>query len=284
MNKNLTRMSILGFISIITVTLFTTGTLATAISNGPFGPFFRTIGATFTPANNVNSFLYGYGYTGSGSWGYGYGYGFNNDYLNASTSSNTSGGGGGGGAPLPSSANSAQSVNITTGVNPSTSTGLIITTNTGLNATVAIYNEPKICGREVIQLSEADVTTTLKIATLENRNRNSDITRAEFIYLLIKNSGVVITPVNTAPFADVRATSKYAAAISYAKTIGLINPVTNFRPFDTLTRSEMAKITVRSFGGVERDTRSFVEANNSLSGYAEAAYKLCILHGRRVIN
>lgn len=72
---------------------------------------------------------------------------------------------------------------------------------------------------------------------------DDNVTRAEFVSLIVRSLGKEITKYNSS-FEDVASGEWYADSIETALSLGLISEDTNFRPNDSITREEMAKIIV----------------------------------------
>ena len=69
------------------------------------------------------------------------------------------------------------------------------------------------------------------------------VTRAEFVSLIVRSLGRENVSYNSS-FEDITSVDWYADSIETALSLGLISKDTNFRPNDSITREEMAKIIV----------------------------------------
>jgi hypothetical protein len=74
------------------------------------------------------------------------------------------------------------------------------------------------------------------------------MTRAEFLKLLLRAAKVDTTQVSPSTiYTDVDTSMWYAPLVAYATTYGIVNGQDGmFRPDDTISRAEVAKILVRS--------------------------------------
>lgn len=69
------------------------------------------------------------------------------------------------------------------------------------------------------------------------------LTRAEFLKMVGNSAGWRTASAST-PFDDVPENAWYAPYVSYALSNGIISNADNFRPNDTVTRAEVAKILI----------------------------------------
>lgn len=74
-------------------------------------------------------------------------------------------------------------------------------------------------------------------------NPNANLTRAEFLKIIINTTGWMIPTVNLdMPFNDIPTDRWYAQYVSLALSKGMIRSSTRFRPNDPITRAEAAKL------------------------------------------
>ncbi len=74
-------------------------------------------------------------------------------------------------------------------------------------------------------------------------NPNADLTRAEFLKIVINTTGWVVPTANlNIPFNDVSTDTWYAKYVSLALSKGMIRSDTRFRPNDSISRAEATKI------------------------------------------
>lgn len=94
------------------------------------------------------------------------------------------------------------------------------------------------------------------------------------------------TTTNTTVFKDVASSEWYAPYVSLALSKGIIsNKNTNFRPNDTISRAEAAKIIVGIFGGNTANrkiTFADVDASSDLAKYIETAKELGFFSGQLI--
>lgn len=95
---------------------------------------------------------------------------------------------------------------------------------------------------------------------------------------------MTIDPAGATPFRDVDANSWYAPYISYALSKNIVTDKNiNFRPNDSISRAEAAKIIVGIFGVSVANTNitfSDVDANSDLTRYIETAKTLGFFSGQ----
>lgn len=128
-----------------------------------------------------------------------------------------------------------------------------------------------------------------------SRKVHKDVTRWEFVKMLILASGVNLKNTDTSKalnYADISLDNKYFIYIAFALNNGLIHGQTDgeklyFRPSDTISRAEAAKIFIRAAGIFPENLKSIfadVGENMPLEDYIQAAYDHCLLHGRKTID
>ncbi|MBS9784278.1 S-layer homology domain-containing protein [Candidatus Gracilibacteria bacterium] len=226
-----------------------------------------------------------------GSYGYqaGHGYGYDCTVKTSSTSPRrTGGGGGGGGSSYASSSSSPVAVTKT----PDTKKPDTKPTNPSeapVSGPVLFTNFTAHCKNEVKNLTDARLTSyydTLKVINKSNTERR--LTRAEFLKLVINSAGVDVSKEKNPSYSDVSVSHTLKKYIAYATRNGIVHGQNGkFRPNDTISRAEAAKIFVRGAAiGLSSDVKTFkdVSKSNSLAKYIQTAYDNCILHGRRTWN
>lgn len=126
------------------------------------------------------------------------------------------------------------------------------------------------------------------INVIDQSNLNRSLTRAEFLKLVLNAAKVDVTKESAPTYTDVPATHTLANYIAYATRIGLVSGDNNtFRPDDTITRAEAAKIFVKAAGiNLSSDVRTFsdVEKNHSLAVHIQTAFDNCLLNGRKTMG
>jgi hypothetical protein len=84
----------------------------------------------------------------------------------------------------------------------------------------------------------------------------------------------------------VKSTDWYASYVAYAVSKGIISSGSKFRPNDTVTRAEVAKILIGSLGKnpSTSDTSTFVDVSvkNSLFAFIESARENGIFEGQSI--
>lgn len=113
---------------------------------------------------------------------------------------------------------------------------------------------------------------------------NDNVTRAEFVKLLVMASGETLDA-NTKVFADVNESDWYFAYVNKAYAMGLVkgNEKGNFNPNAQITREDMATMIYRLIGNDENkgDVNVFTDAVN-ISDYAKNA--VSYLYVSNIIN
>lgn len=175
------------------------------------------------------------------------------------------------------------------------------TTNTNTNTQVkgdevvrektALFpNFAKKCDGELKNLTDPRLIAYYDDLNVINRtNLNRNITRAEFLKLVINSANIDLSnEVVTTAYSDVTADHTLAKYISYATRTGLVSGDNGkFRPNDTISRAEAAKIFVNSAGltlSINVTTFADVDTNNSLARHIQTAYDNCLLHGRGTLD
>lgn len=117
----------------------------------------------------------------------------------------------------------------------------------------------------------------------EKYNPDNNLTRAEFLKIIMNAAGWKIGTGTTAVFSDVPSDMWYAPYVSLALSKGMISPNTQFRPNDTISRAEAAKIIVKIFGvktAPVKGTFADMDVSSDLTQYAEVAKTLGIFSGQ----
>lgn len=278
-------------------------------ATGVFAAFYRTLN-NINAAGVVypNTYGYGYGYDdtlGSFDYGYGYGYGFNgtctpiahaatyNTSCNVATCSTgysvstnscvaVSTGGGGGSYYPPVTTATGSVVTVTKDKNVVTVT---VTTSSG--TLTRTFTTPGLVLKSLKDVKFTDITSNWAknyiihlvargvINNTEKYNPDNNLTRAEFLKIAFNAAGQKTSSTGTTAFKDVDANVWYTPYIALAVSRGIVSDkFTNFRPNDTISRAEAAKIIVGIFGGDTSNrkvTFSDVDGSSDLMKYIETA-------------
>ena len=127
------------------------------------------------------------------------------------------------------------------------------------------------------------------LKVLNRANIDRKLSRVEFLKLLLHSAGVDVPSAGTAtPFSDVPTNMWYAPYVAYAVKGGIVHgDEGKFRPNDTITRGEAAKILIRGTSlGYSTGSIVFSDVlpSNTLGVYIQTAFDNCILHGRHTVN
>ena len=71
---------------------------------------------------------------------------------------------------------------------------------------------------------------------------DDSLTRAELLKIAGKAAGWQLPIVTKSSFSDILRTDWYAPYAEYARSHGIISPAQTFRPNDSISRAEVAKI------------------------------------------
>lgn len=150
-------------------------------------------------------------------------------------------------------------------------------------------NFSKKCTQIIQNLTDVRLTAYYDILNVTNRNNlNRELTRAEFLKLVLNSANIDVSNEGNTTYSDVSADHTLAKYIAYATRTGLVSGHNGkFRPNDTISRAEAAKIFVNAANltlSTEINTFSDVDANNSLAKYIQTAYDNCLLHGRKTLD
>lgn len=117
----------------------------------------------------------------------------------------------------------------------------------------------------------------------EKYNPDNNLTRAEFLKIVMNAAGWKIGTGTTNVFSDVASDVWYAPYVSLALSKGMINSNSQFRPNDTISRAEAAKIIVKLFGVKMSNVKGIfadMDTSSDLTQYAEVAKSLGIFSGQ----
>ena len=119
-----------------------------------------------------------------------------------------------------------------------------------------------------------------------NFNPDNNLTRAEALKIIVNAAGLgKFATGTTSSFSDVSADSWYAPYVSFAVSKGIISKNAQFRPNDTITRAEIAKILVNVLGADTRNTQTtFTDTDpaSDLTKYIATAQSLGIFSGQMI--
>lgn len=258
----------------------TVATVATiAAVSGAFAKYSETMiaGQKCTPVSVADGLKYGYGYSATNG---GNGYGF--DCVPANSWSNGSSGGAVAVAGTPTTITTTTTTEAKDGTTTTTTT-----TTEVIRPSVVIFSDfTKKCEQAVKDLTDSRLVAYYDVLNVVNRtNLNRSITRAEFLKLVLNSAKVDVTKEANPNYSDVDASHTLKNYIAYATRIGMVSGQNGkFRPDDTITRAEAAKIFVNAAGiGLSTNISTFsdVSATNSLATYIQTAYDNCLLNGRK---
>lgn len=113
---------------------------------------------------------------------------------------------------------------------------------------------------------------------------NSNVTRAQFVKMILLAAGKSINSKYEASFSDVSENDWYAPYVSAAKRFGIVmgDNEGRFNPDSFITRQDMAVIIYRTFGLRNTNVECALADFNSVSDYAKDAVKT--LFEQKVIN
>lgn len=261
-------------------------------ATGVFATFIRSISLD---DSTLSGYGYGYGYDDGTGYGYGYGYG-PAEVITPVTPApvSTGGGGGGGGGSFYAPIATASGTTITVG-----KTGIVVTTkNSDGTVTTTTFVRPGVMMKSLKEIKFNDISSNWAknyiqhlvargvVSNTEKFNPDNNLTRAEFLKIAINAAGLKTSSTGTTAFKDVASDAWYTPYVSLAVSRGIIsNKSTNFRPNDSISRAEAAKIIVGIFGGNTSNTKlSFadVDATSDLAKYIETAKTLGFFSGQIV--
>ena len=202
--------------------------------------------------------------------------------------SSTGGGassGGGSGSPAPVTPPSTG----TTVVPPKTTTPEVKGDEVVRPTTPIFTNFSKKCTQAVKDLTDprlSDYYNALKVTNTTNLNR--DLTRAEFLKLLLNSANIDVSAEADPSYTDVPSTHTLKQYIAYATRTHLVSGKNGkFRPDEVISRAEAAKIFVNAAAlelSTEVNTFSDVSVADSLAKYIQTAYDNCLLNGRKTMG
>lgn len=147
----------------------------------------------------------------------------------------------------------------------------------------------KSCDQAVLDLTDSRLVAYYADLQVQNAaNVHRSLTRAEFLKLVLNAAQVDVSTESAPDYTDVTETHTLAGYIAYATRAGIVSGMNGkFRPNDTITRAEAAKIFVNVAGikpSLNVHTFADVDAASSLAGYIQAAYDNCLLNGRKTLG
>lgn len=147
------------------------------------------------------------------------------------------------------------------------------------------------------RVKDAPAVTNLDDPLLNDiKNRfgtsNNQVTRGEFLRVVIDSAGVDLSNVDTSilsNFKDVNRSNKYAKYVAYAAQNRIVSGYSDstFRPNASITRDEATKILVQSIGvqvASGNTTFADIEDSNTLGGYVQTAYDNKLVNGVNTRN
>lgn len=170
-----------------------------------------------------------------------------------------------------------------------------VTTTTASGTVTSVFNIPGQVLKALKDIKFTDISSNWAkgyieklvsrgiVNNTEKYNPDNNLTRAEFLKIAFNAAGWKTTGGATL-FKDVAANAWYAPYVSLAVSKGIISSKNmNFRPNDTISRAEAAKIIVGIFGGNtanKKITFTDVDASSDLAKYIEAAKDLGFFSGQ----
>ena len=265
------------------------GLFAIGNATGVFAAFFRTISLD---GSALSGYGYGYGYDNASGYGYGYGYGAAAPVVTpvVTPAPVSSGGGGGGGSQIITPTNTK----VTTNNN-----GVVVTTTDANGVTTTLtFVRPGVILKSLKDIKFTDISNNWAkgyiqhlvargvINNTEKYNPDNNLTRAEFLKIVFNAAGLKATATGATIFKDVESNIWYSPYVSLALSKGIVtNKNTNFRPNDSISRAEAAKIIVGIFGANVTGVKlSFadVDASSDLMKYIETAKTLGFFSGQTI--
>lgn len=177
----------------------------------------------------------------------------------------------------------------------------MIVTTTTLSGTVVTttFTKPAAVLKSLSEIKTQDIATNWAkthiqkliargvVNNAEEYKPDNNLTRAEFLKIAFNAAGWKTGTGSSTLFKDVATNAWYAPHVSLAVSKGIISSKnTNFRPNDTISRSEAAKIIVGIFGGNtanKKITFADVDGSSDLAKYIEAAKEFGFFSGQ-VVN
>lgn len=169
------------------------------------------------------------------------------------------------------------------------------TTASGITTTT-IFHIPGLVLKSLSEIKFTDISSNWAKGYIEHLvargvidntdkyNPDNNLTRAEFLKIAFNTAGWETSATGTTVFKDVAAGAWYTPYISLALSKGIVSDrFTNFRPNDTISRAEAAKIIVGIFGGNTTNRKiTFEDVNISsdLTKYIETAKILGFFSGQ----
>ncbi|MFC4598759.1 S-layer homology domain-containing protein [Cohnella hongkongensis] len=100
-------------------------------------------------------------------------------------------------------------------------------------------------------------------------NPSADITRADFVLLLVKALGLSVRTEGS--FADVSSSAYYAEALATAKALGITTGVgnNNFNPKGKITREDMMVLAAKAMNAAGKPLENAL--GSELNGYSDSA-------------
>lgn len=198
-----------------------------------------------------------------------YGYGYD---CTAPSPSNPSGPGGG---------SSSAGTPIQTPSNP---------TNPTLTPSVVLFPSfTKTCEQSLKDLTDPRLNAYYNdLQVINQQNVHRSLTRAEFLKLVINAAGIDVSNEADPAYSDVPSSHTLKQYIAYATRNNLVSGQNGkFRPNDTITRAEVAKVFVNAAAlGLSTNIHTFsdVPSSHSLAAYIQTAYDNCLLNGRHTVG
>lgn len=173
---------------------------------------------------------------------------------------------------------------------------VIVTTTTASGTTTTVFTIPGLVLKDLKDMKFTDISGHWAkgyiqklvargiIDNIEKYNPDHHLTRAEFLKIVFNTAGWQVGTGITTVFTDVTSDAWYAPYISLAVSKGIVSDKSAvFRPNDTISRAEAAKIIVGIFGGNtanRKATFADVDEASDFMKYIETAKELGFFSGQ----
>lgn len=173
-----------------------------------------------------------------------------------------------------------------------------VTTTTSSGTTTTVFSIPPVILKSLTDIQFTDISDNWAknyiihlvargvVDNTENYHPDNNLTRAEFLKITMNAAGWQVPATGTTSFEDVPAQMWYTPYVALALSKGIVTGQNvNFRPNDSISRAEAAKIIVGIFGAnVGSTTTSFadVDVASDLAKFIETAKTLGFFSGQNI--